>query len=243
MRESAEEGVDIIKLFLSGLDNILPEDDWETVLSEEAVAAAAETALSLGLSLSCHVRPVDGLKRALRHGFRTLYHAEEVDDEALAMMTARKNEIFVGPTIGGIAMRADRATGEIQERSIERLTAYHETVDRIRSAGVRVVPFGDYGFPGRPHGHNAQDLDYFVRYLGFSPSDVLVAATKSGGELMGGDPLGLVAPRYLADMLLIDGDPLADVRVLEDPRRIRMVMQNGTVQPRTPHPEPAPASP
>jgi imidazolonepropionase-like amidohydrolase len=227
VRESAAEGLDIIKLFLSGLNGIMPQDDWQTVLDDDAVAAAADEALAHGLTLSCHVRPVSGLKQALRHGFRMLYHAEEVDDEALDMMAERKAEVFVGPTIGGIAMRADQATGETQAQSIARLAAYKETVGRIRARGVPIVPFGDYGFPGRPHGMNARDLDYFVRYLGFTPAETLAAATSVGGVLMGGDKIGRIAEGYLADVLLLERDPLPDVRCLEDRGTFALVMKGG----------------
>jgi imidazolonepropionase-like amidohydrolase len=227
VRESKDEGVDIIKLFLSGLDNVLEQNDWEMVLSDDAVALTAREATEHGMWLSCHVRPVAGLKQALRNGFRVLYHVEEVDDEALDLMEQRKGEIFVGPTIGGIALRAETANGATRETAERRLSAYRETVDRIRARGVRVVPFGDYGFPGRPHGHNARDLGYFVRYLGFRPAEVLAAATKWGGELMARDRYGLIAPGYVADLLLVDGDPTADVRVLEDPAKLLAIVQAG----------------
>ena len=230
VRESADEGVDIIKLFLSGLNGVLTTSDFELTLTEEAVAAAADEAIRHGLTLSAHVRPAEGIKRALRHGFRMLYHVEDVDDEVLDLMESRKDEIFCGPTIGGIAMRVEKGRdGPDRTRSQERLARYRETVDRIRGRGVRVLPFGDYGFPGRPHGHNARDLTYFVKYLGFRPAEVLSAATKSGGELMGRDKIGMVAPGYLADLLLVDGDPLDDVAILEDPAKLTMIMQGGNL--------------
>ncbi len=229
VRESKSEGVDIIKLFLSGLDNVLDQNDWEMVLSDEAVAVTAREATEQGMWLSCHVRPVAGLKQALRNGFRVLYHVEEVDDEALDLMEARKDEIFVGPTIGGIALRAEKANGQTREHAEQRLIAYRETVARIRARGVRVVPFGDYGFPGRPHGHNALDLAYFVRYLGFRPAEVLAAATSTGGEMMARDRFGRVAPGYVADLLVVDGDPTRDVSVLADPAKLRVIMQAGAL--------------
>jgi imidazolonepropionase-like amidohydrolase len=229
VRESKREGVDIVKLFLSGLDGVLTQNDWEPVLSDEAVALTAREATNLGMWLSCHVRPVAGAKQALRNGFRMLYHVEEIDDEALDLMTQRKEEIFVGPTIGGIALRLDTATGKARERVAQRLVAYKETVNRIRARGVRVLPFGDYGFPGRPHGHNARDLDYFVQHLGFSAAEVLSAATKGGGELMGRDRYGLVASGFVADLLLVEGDPTYDVRLLENPANLSVIMKAGTL--------------
>ncbi len=230
VRESANEGVDIVKMFVSGLDGVTAASDWELVLSDETIAIAAAEAAALGLSLSAHVRPAAGIKQAVRNGFRVLYHVEDVDDEALALMEARKAEIFCGPTIGGIVLRAEGSRDPaVRERSFARLERYRETVARLRGRGLRVLPFGDYGFPGRPHGHNARDLDFFVRYLGFRPTEVLSAATQLGGEQMGGEPVGLIAPSFLADLLLVDGDPVDDVRILQDRANFRLIMQGGNV--------------
>jgi len=227
VRESAHEGADIVKLFISGLNGMMPQGDDELVLTDEAVRAAADEAAAAGLWLSAHVRPAAGIKQALRHGFRMCYHVEEPDDEALDLMEERKAEIFCGPTISGIALRVESGPdGPHRERARERLDRYRETVTRIRARGVRVLPFGDYGFPGRAHGHNARDLGYFVRYLGISPAETLGAATKLGGELMD-ERVGLVAPGYLADLLLVDGDPLADIAVLENPDNLLLIMQGG----------------
>jgi len=87
---------------------------------------------------------------------------------------------------------------------------------------------GDYGFAWTPQGTNAKDLEYFVDMLGFSPMEAILAATKLGGEIMGmGNELGQIKAGYLADMLLVDGDPAANVRVLQDRNRILAIMKNG----------------
>ena len=95
-------------------------------------------------------------------------------------------------------------------------------------AGGRVFPGGDYGFLWNPHGSNARDLAHFVDLLGFTPMEAIVGATRLGGEIMGmPDSLGQVRDGYLADLLLVDGDPLADVRILQDRSRLLAIMQNG----------------
>lgn len=227
VRESADEGVDVVKVFLSGLDGVLDGGDWDVMLDDASVALVAQEASAKGLWLSAHVRPAVGLKQGLRSGFRVLYHAEEVDDEALDLLAARKDDVFIGPTIGGIAMRAENGSGKDSERSAERLSRYRKTVDRIRASGVRVVPFGDYGFPGRPHGMNARDLRFFVDYLGFSPAQALRAATQWGGELMGREKIGLIAPGYLADLLVVDGNPVRTISILENRANLFLIMQDG----------------
>ena len=99
---------------------------------------------------------------------------------------------------------------------------------KMRKRGIRVLPGGDYGFPYNPIGRNARDLQLFVDLFGYTPIEALVAATKLGGELMGqGDLIGLLKPGYLADLLVVDGDPTIDVRILQERERLLMIMKDG----------------
>jgi imidazolonepropionase-like amidohydrolase len=96
----------------------------------------------------------------------------------------------------------------------------------LKRRGVRVLPGGDYGFLWNPHGRNARDLTYFVDLLGFTPLEAIVAATRWGGELMQ-MPVGVIGKDRLADLLLVDGDPLRDLSILEDARRLVAIMKDG----------------
>jgi imidazolonepropionase-like amidohydrolase len=103
-----------------------------------------------------------------------------------------------------------------------------ESLRKMHKRGIRVLPGGDYGFAWIKHGTNAKDLEYFVKHLGFTPMEALVAATKHGGEIMmRPGELGLVKEGYLADLLLVDGDPSANITVLQDPARLLAVMKDG----------------
>ena len=82
------------------------------------------------------------------------------------------------------------------------------------------------GFLWNPHGRNARDLTYFTDLLGFTPMEAIVAATAWGGALMGGG-LGTVQAGQLADLLLVDGDPLRDLAMLEDAGRLLAIMKDG----------------
>jgi imidazolonepropionase-like amidohydrolase len=105
-----------------------------------------------------------------------------------------------------------------------------ECMKDLRRRGVRILPGGDYGFAWNPIGANARDIDHFVKLLDFTPMEAIVAATRLGGEIMmRGHELGQVRPGYLADLLLVDGDPLADVALLQRRERLRMVMKGGVV--------------
>jgi imidazolonepropionase-like amidohydrolase len=98
----------------------------------------------------------------------------------------------------------------------------------MHKRGVRVLPGGDYGFAWAPHGTNAMDLQYFVRHLGMTPMEALVSATSLGGQIMlRGNELGEIKDGYLADLLLVDGDPLADLGILLDRKRLLAIMKDG----------------
>lgn len=98
----------------------------------------------------------------------------------------------------------------------------------LHRRGVRVLVGGDYGFAWNPVGTDARDIEHFVRLLGFTPMDALIAATRYGGEIMGMQgQLGQVKPGYLADLLLVDGNPLENVALLQRPENLRAIMKNG----------------
>jgi imidazolonepropionase-like amidohydrolase len=81
-----------------------------------------------------------------------------------------------------------------------------------------------------PQGRNARDLELFVTEFGFSPAEALVAATNQGGAMMGrGDELGQLRAGFLADLIVVDGDPLEDIAVLQDRERINLVMKDGQI--------------
>ncbi|MFY8087923.1 MAG: amidohydrolase family protein, partial [Rubrivivax sp.] len=103
-----------------------------------------------------------------------------------------------------------------------------ESLSKMHKRGIRVLPGGDYGFAFTPHCQNARDLEFFVKYLGFTPMEAIRATTVYGGQIMmRGHELGAVKEGYLADLLLVDGDPLANLSILRDPKRILAVMKDG----------------
>jgi imidazolonepropionase-like amidohydrolase len=108
------------------------------------------------------------------------------------------------------------------------LAAAAESLKKMHRRGIRVLPGGDYGFAFTPHCDNARDLEYFVKYLGFTPMEALRSATQLGGEIMmRGKELGQVKEGYLADLLLVDGDPLSNLAVLQDPKKLIAIMKDG----------------
>ena len=106
--------------------------------------------------------------------------------------------------------------------------AAQESLAKMHKRGIRVLPGGDYGFAMTPHCQNARDLEFFVKYLGFTPMEAIRSATLYGGQIMmQPHDLGVIKDGYLADLLLVDGDPLANLAILRDPKRMLAVMKDG----------------
>jgi imidazolonepropionase-like amidohydrolase len=105
-----------------------------------------------------------------------------------------------------------------------------ETHSELRKRGIRHLIGGDYGLAWNPQGTNARDIQLLIDYYGYDAAGALICATRNGGQAMRdqGD-LGTLVPGALADMLLVDGDPLADVTILEDKNRLAMVMKDGAI--------------
>jgi imidazolonepropionase-like amidohydrolase len=100
----------------------------------------------------------------------------------------------------------------------------------MHKRGIRILPGGDFGFAWMPHGTNANDLQYFVDYIGMTPAEALHAATKLGGQIMQRpNELGMLRPGYLADIVLVDGNPLEDLSVQTDPAKVQLVMKEGVI--------------
>ncbi len=231
----AREGVDLLKLNLSGDLGTSAWPSEETPMSEAEVAAAMEVARARGLRVAAHCRSADSVVMAVRQGIEVIYHANYADERALDALESARDRVFVGPALGltyNLSQGAGQGAGTAERaRAFEReLAVTVEAVARMRARGIRVLPGGDYGFPATPHGTYARDLWLFVKLLGFSPMDAIVAATRLGGELMGRPgELGVIAPGALADLLLVEGDPLADIEILQDRGALRVIMLDGAL--------------
>jgi imidazolonepropionase-like amidohydrolase len=245
VKEMAVAGVDSIKFLLSSDDAFVPGGSLKVTYTDEEVAAIGAQARESNVFLSCHAQAAESVKMAIRHGFRALYHCRHADEEALDMLESQKDELFVAPAVGLLYSRVHEANafGITPEggkdmgafAGLERMQALYP---KMRKRGIRVLPGGDYGFPYNPIGRNARDLQLFTKLFGYTEIEALVAATKLGGELMGqGELIGMVRPGYLADLLVVDGDPTSDVSILQDRDRLRMIMKDGAFHTRQPQGE------
>lgn len=234
VRKFIKYGVDLIKLNLSG-EEIAGVGAEETPMSDEEVAMAVDEAKRRNKRLAAHARSSESVKMCVRHGIDIIYHASFADEEALDMLEARKDKVFVAPGLawliktateaGAYGVDPDGPMGQMYQR--ERDIAI-ETMAKMHKRGIKVLPGGDYGFAWIPHGTNAQDLEYLVDKVGMTPMESILAATKYGGQIMGrGDELGQIREGFLADLILVDGDPLSNIRLLQERKRILAVMKDG----------------
>ncbi|MGP3769666.1 amidohydrolase family protein [Streptomyces sp. SDT5-1] len=228
--EMADVGVDIVKLSLSGESAVVQGTSRIVQFTDEEVAAAAATARERGVWLTAHAHAAESIKMAVRHGIRAVYHCTFADEEALDLLQEARERLFVAPTPGIIHANLHEADSEPEPGMEVEATekAIRQVVPELVRRGIRVVPGGDYGFAWNPVGRNSRDLELFVDWFGFTPAQALRAATQYGGRVMGmGDELGLVEEGYLADLVLVDGNPLDDIRILQDRDRLAVIMKDG----------------
>lgn len=238
VRLCCREGCDNIKLDVSG-DPFYPNTPaHSTPMSLEEISMAVATARSFGRRVNAHARSTASIQNCLKAGVDVLYHCEYSDEATLDMLEEAKDRIFVAPTVSLFHTLLHEASPWVtpdvaRGMQIDRLLEWSQrTHTELRKRGIRHVIGGDFGFAWSRQGTNARDIRFFVDYFGYTPADALRCATRNGGlqMTMGTDEkLGELKVGFLADMLLVDGDPVADPSVLLDAERLVMIMKNGEV--------------
>jgi imidazolonepropionase-like amidohydrolase len=235
VRALVKDGIEWVKTYPTG-DAASPDiNDHHTLcMTFEEMHAVVATAHNHKLKVTGHCRATQGIKNALRAGYDTIEHGTFIDDEGLELLLERdvpcipalyfeKASIELGPEFG--------LPQRVIDGHQETLDGGAESARRILRAGGRLGMGGDYGFGWNPHGDYARELTFFVKDVGFTPLEVITCATKTGAEIMGGgDEFGTLEKGKLADVLVVDGDPMADIAVLEDRKRFVAVMQGGIVK-------------
>jgi imidazolonepropionase-like amidohydrolase len=227
VRELVGRGADLIKLIVTGA--VLTRGTRPDVveLDEATVRAAVEEAAAHGVFVAAHAHGAEGIKVAIRAGVRSVEHGSLIDDEGIALLadsgTFWVADIYDGDWIEEVGTR-DRWPAETLEKNRQTTDAQREGFRKAVAAGVRLAYGTDSGV--YPHGLNARQLPYLVRY-GMTSAETLRSATVVAAELMGwGDRVGRLARGFAADLVAVAGDPLADVGVLSD---VPIVMKGGIV--------------
>jgi imidazolonepropionase-like amidohydrolase len=229
-----DNGYQSVKLVISGEDALKPGTAQDILYSQEEITAAGDAARDAGLWIAAHTYSPTAIRMALGAGARILYHCSYADADTVELMAAQKDNFFYAPS-PGVSVAALEASppphidmSHMKASAAERMKLEAVLVPELKKRGLRILIGGDYGFPFNPNGRNARDLEHFVTYFGYTPAEALTAATKLGGELMD-LPVGQIREGYLADMLLVNGDPTADVSILQDKDRLTLIMQNGVL--------------
>jgi imidazolonepropionase-like amidohydrolase len=231
VREVLRAGADVVKVCSTG--GVLSPVDHPhyTQFSPEELAIMVQEAGYRGAYVMAHAQGTEGIKNAIRAGIRSIEHGMFLDDEAIDLML--KHGTFLVPTLVaplGVIEQAEQK-GTMPEYGLrkarETLEAHQESISRAIAAGVRTAMGTDAAVV--PHGSNLRELGLMVR-SGMTPMQAIVSSTKVAAECMRWDDrLGTLAAGKLADIVIVDGDPLADIRILERRERIALVMKDGRV--------------
>jgi imidazolonepropionase-like amidohydrolase len=235
VRKLVKDGVEWVKTYPTG-DAAAPDtNDHHTLcMTFEEMNAVVRTAHNHNLKVTGHCRATEGIKNALRAGYDTLEHGTFMDSEALDLLMERNTPVVPALQFELASIEHGPAYGMPQsviDGHQETLDGGIESAQMILKAGGRLGMGGDYGFAWNPHGTYAKELTFFVKQVGFTPLQVITCATRTGAEIMGrGSEFGTVEAWKLADLLIVDGDPVADISVLEDRSRFLAVMQGGVIK-------------
>jgi imidazolonepropionase-like amidohydrolase len=220
-------GADLIKLIATGAVMSDNGNPGVPELTEEQMRAAVEEASLHGAHVAAHAHGAEGIKRAVRAGVHSIEHGSLMDDEGVAMMAETGTwlvaDIYEGDYIAEIGRR-DGWKADVLRKNDETTLAQREAFEKCVAAGVRIAYGTDSGI--YPHGLNARQLAYQVRH-GQTPLEAIRSASVHAATLMGWeDRIGRIEPGRYADLIAVEGDPTADVRLLED---VRWVMKGGDV--------------
>ena len=230
VREMIRAGADWIKIATSGGVSSLHGGPATRQFSREELRVMVDEAHAAGKGVMVHAHGGDGLAMCLEAGVDSIEHGSLAEDAELELMA--KRGMWLVPTLSVTQRMTDRLAADPQSLPpflASKLPAVYErqrsTVKRALDLGVKVAMGTDAG--GFGHAQNPKELVYMVQ-AGVTPMQTIVASTKMAAELLGmGDSLGTLEPGKLADLMLIDGNPLEDMSVVADPDRVELVMKAG----------------
>ena len=232
VRETVKMHADVIKLLVTG--GVMTDGSEVGALqwTPAELTAAIEQAHQLGRRVAGHCHGAIGVKEGIRAGLDTVEHGTMLDEEAVDLLGERG--VYLVPTmIAGYSIVAHGTPAGIPShvvRKAEQVGAWsRRSVEMAHAAGVKIAFGTDCGTPFNRPGDNAAELELLVR-AGMSPAEALASATRVAAEAIGlADQLGTLEAGKAADLVVVDGDPLADVAQLRDPARVAWVLIGGEV--------------
>ena len=226
-REQFRRGADFTKIMTTGARSCELEDSSPLQMTRAEMATVVEESHRMGYRVAAHCEGLDGTRMAIEEGVDTIEHGLELHRAPeLLEQLAGSGRVLV-PTLSCFFHISENegsqwATGLV-DLAHRQLDEAHRTVEAARGAGVRLA----MGFDSLPLGRNALELVRLCR-AGLSPLEAITAATLGSAAACGlEDHVGAVAPGKAADLVVVDGDPLADPEILLDDKRIWLVIQSG----------------
>jgi len=200
----------------------------------DTMRAICDVAHWAGRRVAAHCHGGDGVRDAILAGVDSLEHGRFISDELFEMMAERG--VYLVPTLSpeGRAMEHGREAAGLEKEEdwdwfLRANDAMYDTVARAHRMGVKVAAASDAAMPLVCHGENAYELELLVR-AGMTPMEAIVAATKVGSEVLDmADQIGTIEEGKLADLLVVQGDPLADITILQETKRIKKVIKGGEI--------------
>jgi imidazolonepropionase-like amidohydrolase len=225
VRELIRGGATFIKVIATGAVLTAGTTPGASEYSEAEIHAAVDEAAQYGIFVTAHAHGAEGIKRAVRAGVRSIEHASYLDDEGILLMKKHGTwlvaDIYNGDYIAEVGRR-DHWSAEILRKNDETTQTQRDGFAKAVKAGVRIAFGTDAGV--YPHGDNARQFAYMVRY-GLTPMDAIRAATINAAQLLGKErDLGSLANGKFADLIAVEGDPSVDVDKL---RQVRGVIKAG----------------
>ena len=229
-RRHIKYGADWIKIHATGS---IPTRPGElSVWTEDEMRAVCDTAHELGIPVTAHCRNADSVTAAARAGVDLILHASFLDDEGLEAMIEHGSAVC--PTFTFLANLADYgarvgASPGMEDIFRGEIAATGKMMRKAFDAGVPVLCGSESGFALTPYGHwHGREMEVLVEALGISPLEAITCATRNNAmALRAEDEVGTVEPGKWADVIVVDGDPLRDIRVLNDRTRMRSVISRG----------------
>lgn len=234
-RYAFRQGADFIKICTTGGVMSMRDKPEYTQFTLEEIKAIVQEARHVESFVTSHSEGRWGIRNAIEGGVKTIDHAWYPDDESINM-AIEKDVVFV-PTLSydfqimkkgeevGYPLWAVNREKEAWERVINNIAKAHK-------AGVTMAAATDFvGSPISKMGANAMELELLVKYCGFTPMEAIVAATANGAKACGiEDKTGKIEPGKNADIIIVDGDPLRDIRILQNKEKIKMVLKDGKIE-------------
>jgi imidazolonepropionase-like amidohydrolase len=231
VRDEIRRGAEVIKIFVSS-GHAIPGHHGKRNMSRREIEAIVEAAHERGAKVRAHVCHKDLILESIALGIDIIDHGDETDEECVEAMA--KAGTFWVPSLMFLQLAIDQGWADAEGATVYGHRCIHRSLPLAQKAGVRVLLGDDYIGEPLPHevGRYSRELTLYAGVEGITPADVLGWATRNAGELLGtaAAPLGVVAPGALADLIIVEGDPAADLALLTRPQEtLKAVIRDGVL--------------